>query len=204
MHAQIHHNQLCFPCICVRTRDKIHPSPGRIYVWQCNFLVFMKSCFKHGIATYRPPFSSVCTNRNYFDTIRIPIYQQEQNYTPEAKMHVYRDNLMSSAHKPMVCKKCLRNWIKTVFGWQFFFFLHPFRPCLMWRTADFRNHHGKYVMCDVSRVKSLDIICARCIISQIAKFMRPTWGPPGSCRPQMGPMNFAIRDVSEVTSIFDN
>ena len=24
--------------------------------------------------------------------------------------------------------------------------------------------------------------------SQIAKFMRPTWGPPGSCRPQMGPM----------------
>ena len=24
--------------------------------------------------------------------------------------------------------------------------------------------------------------------SQIAKFMWPTWGPPGSCRPQMGPM----------------
>ena len=24
--------------------------------------------------------------------------------------------------------------------------------------------------------------------SQIAKFMRPSWGPPGSCRPQMGPM----------------
>ena len=26
------------------------------------------------------------------------------------------------------------------------------------------------------------------IQSQIAKFMRPTWGPPGSCQPQMGPM----------------
>ena len=25
--------------------------------------------------------------------------------------------------------------------------------------------------------------------------MRPTWGPPGSCRPQMGPMNLAIRVV---------
>ena len=25
-------------------------------------------------------------------------------------------------------------------------------------------------------------------ISQIANFMGPTWGPPGSCRPQMGPM----------------
>ena len=24
--------------------------------------------------------------------------------------------------------------------------------------------------------------------SQIAKFMEPTWDPPGSCRPQMGPM----------------
>ena len=23
---------------------------------------------------------------------------------------------------------------------------------------------------------------------QIASFMEPTWGPPGSCRPQMGPM----------------
>ena len=23
---------------------------------------------------------------------------------------------------------------------------------------------------------------------QIARFMGPTWGPPGSCRPQMGPM----------------
>ena len=30
----------------------------------------------------------------------------------------------------------------------------------------------------------------RCIYqaSQIAKFMGPTWGPPGSCRPQMGPL----------------
>ena len=27
-----------------------------------------------------------------------------------------------------------------------------------------------------------------CLSSQIARFMGPTWGPPGSCRPQMGPM----------------
>ena len=25
-------------------------------------------------------------------------------------------------------------------------------------------------------------------MSRIAKFMGPTWGPPGSCRPQMGPI----------------
>ena len=30
--------------------------------------------------------------------------------------------------------------------------------------------------------------CHICSISQIAKFMGPRWGPPGSCRPQMGPM----------------
>ena len=30
-------------------------------------------------------------------------------------------------------------------------------------------------------------------ITQIANFMGPTWGPPGSCRPQMGPMKLAIR-----------
>ena len=24
--------------------------------------------------------------------------------------------------------------------------------------------------------------------TQIARFMRPTWGPPGSCQPQVGPM----------------
>ena len=27
--------------------------------------------------------------------------------------------------------------------------------------------------------------------SQIAKFMVPTWGPPGSCGPQIGPMNLS-------------
>ena len=26
------------------------------------------------------------------------------------------------------------------------------------------------------------------VTTQIAKFMGPTWGPPGSCRPQIGPM----------------
>ena len=25
-------------------------------------------------------------------------------------------------------------------------------------------------------------------VTQIARFMGPTWGPPGSCRPQMGPI----------------
>ena len=30
--------------------------------------------------------------------------------------------------------------------------------------------------------------CAQAVFTQITRFMGPTWGPPGSCRPQMGPM----------------
>ena len=45
-------------------------------------------------------------------------------------------------------------------------------------------------------VRNIDIINTRqclkgkdsCMFTQIAKFMGPTWGPPGSCRHQMGPM----------------
>ena len=32
------------------------------------------------------------------------------------------------------------------------------------------------------------MIQARWLPPQIAKFIGPTWGPPGSCRPQVGPM----------------
>ena len=46
--------------------------------------------------------------------------------------------------------------------------------------------------CDVTRIFAY-------VLSHIAKFMGPTWGPSGSCRPQMGPMlapmNLAIRGV---------
>ena len=40
---------------------------------------------KHDIAAYRSPFSYVCTERIYFDTIRIPIYQQEQKCTSRSQ-----------------------------------------------------------------------------------------------------------------------
>ena len=32
------------------------------------------------------------------------------------------------------------------------------------------------------------LLCSSTQPTQIAKFMGPTWGPPGFCRPQMGPM----------------
>ena len=39
------------------------------------------------------------------------------------------------------------------------------------------------------------------ILSQIAKFMEPKWGPSGSAPdgPHVGPMNLAIRDISLIT-----
>ena len=36
-------------------------------------------------------------------------------------------------------------------------------------------------------------------ITQIAKFMAATWGPPGSCRPQMGPMLAPLTLLSGVS-----
>ena len=38
------------------------------------------------------------------------------------------------------------------------------------------------------RKSSLHTMFWLVVASQIAKSMRPTWGPSGSCRPQMGPM----------------
>ena len=39
------------------------------------------------------------------------------------------------------------------------------------------------------------------VVTQIAKFMRPTLGPPRSCRLQMDPMNLAIRVTTGAMSI---
>ena len=46
-----------------------------------------------------------------------------------------------------------------------------------WRTCDITTNprHRRWVTCPIQ-------------VTQIAKFMGPTWGPPGSYRPQMGPM----------------
>ena len=38
------------------------------------------------------------------------------------------------------------------------------------------------------KARSWNNMCYVLLCSQIAKFMEPTWGPPGSCWPQMGPM----------------
>ena len=42
------------------------------------------------------------------------------------------------------------------------------------------------------------------ILSHIAKFMGPTWGPPGSCRPQMVPILAPWTLLSGIVSEFSN
>ena len=60
-----------------------------------------------------------------------------------------------------------------------------------------RYIHGKYShcrsLCKPVEKAVVSIHIKRTVntvnrFSQIAKFMGPTWGPPGCCRPQMGPM----------------
>ena len=49
---------------------------------------------------------------------------------------------------------------------------------LVWKMG------GHFV--SISMCQAIDLKWS-CRMSQIAKFMGPTWGPPGSCRPQMDP-----------------
>ena len=50
----------------------------------------------------------------------------------------------------------------------------------------------RFILCiGTSHFLAIDIYilgCEHANIPQIAKFMGPTWDPPGSCRPQLGPM----------------
>ena len=76
-------------------------------------------------------------------------------------------------------KRCI--YLDTVLA----YIRHPFIEYsyhikLKWN--DFVANYDKHMMCRVKlRLKAP-------VISLSAKFMGPTWGPPGSCRPQMGPM----------------
>ena len=52
--------------------------------------------------------------------------------------------------------------------------------------------HTQDILCGISTV-TYEIPQQILIHTQIAKFMGPTWGPPGSCRPHFGSMHLAIR-----------
>ena len=66
--------------------------------------------------------------------------------------------------------------------------------CIPYKVNEHIWHHD-----DAMIWKKLSTLLALCEGTQIAKFMGPTWGPPGPYRPQMGPhvspMNLAIRGI---------
>ena len=68
--------------------------------------------------------------------------------------------------------------------------------CQKWIYHSFTQSHWYVAICMTTCAVELFCICAK-FSTQIAKFMGTTWGPPGSCRPQMAPhvkrMNLTIR-----------
>ena len=57
------------------------------------------------------------------------------------------------------------------------------------KSCQVRNMDKLYYRAKIySKYAALSLSLSLNKTSQIEKFMRPTWGPPGSCRPHMGPM----------------
>ena len=91
-------------------------------------------------------------------------------------------------HKMLYCHRYIHSWfIFPTFRehlWQRFLS----QPCLYGTIHPIQFRHilnGKIP----KRVKSsYTNYLAKSQETQITKLMGPTWGPPGSCRPQMGPM----------------
>ena len=64
-------------------------------------------------------------------------------------------------------------------------YIHSYSDIYVVRSP-YRNH-GWVVWVDTKDIQQYGLFHLR-QETQIAKFMGPTWGPPGSCRPQMDPM----------------
>ena len=71
----------------------------------------------------------------------------------------------------------------------------PVSSCKDHRNIIKIHGYNEFECLDIEKYRQL--ICRECSCTvvmwplnspQIAKFMGPTWGPPGSCRPKMGPM----------------
>ena len=62
------------------------------------------------------------------------------------------------------------------------------RNCFRGQIPDaFHSVLHYFVTCNIFILRTSEYKSLNYNITQIAKFMEPTWGPPGPCRPQMGP-----------------
>ena len=73
-----------------------------------------------------------------------------------------------------------RNWPWCIAGWSGWWWYN-------YSTRDFGPLCGSLPQ-HKHDIQVLHMACTTTNSSQIAKFMGPIWGPPGSCWPQMGPM----------------
>ena len=78
--------------------------------------------------------------------------------------------IMTNANQTLNSRKALRIWPSRAI----------WRVCLEYLKSS-------YYSCAIASVRHATDTDKQ-IPRSIAKFMGPTWGPPGSCRPQMGPM----------------
>ena len=88
-----------------------------------------------------------------------------------------------------------RGLIELFDFFQHSFLTSPYRKCLLgpslaglWASRTPLSIHSRMAMSNThTHTHTTDEVYG-CCKPQIAKFMGPTWGPPGSCRPQMCPM----------------
>ena len=107
---------------------------------------------------------------------------------------------MASYAKNRECIGDNRHWDGDI-KWPIWWYQRLYLGIMLTRVDDMRNSIipvrlpcllpgaplTSVVLSEVSRVAGRVWVMYQRIKSQIARFMGPTWGPPGSCRPQMGP-----------------
>ena len=88
-------------------------------------------------------------------------------------------------------------WLKQ---WEYFELRRtptPFNTFIITEHNEWRvpNYSIKFWMVPLKKILSNCLHCW-CQPGQIARFMGPIWGPPGSCGPHVGPMNLAMMVMS--------
>ena len=88
----------------------------------------------------------------------------------------------------LYCKFC---WSKNLSKTWWHCWYHKNSSQMDGRQMMFSNGISFYTQRHLTSFLWCDEYCAiseHAVITQITKFMEPTWGPPGCCRPQMSPM----------------
>ena len=111
-----------------------------------------------------------------------------------------QDEFIWISNKPLSREQCVQNVdIANSIEWTSFSHIQSIkRHFFITRDVDGHFENVKYIW-NVAVNENVNIMAADWrsgTITPITRFMWPTWGPPGPCWPQVGPMNLAIREVA--------